>query len=107
MSVIDMNEEMLQKQLASSQPLILDFWAPWCGPCLQFAPIYEQVSKKFPQVVFGKVNVVDHEEIAVNFQIRSIPKLCIIKDGEILAEHTGALDTERFVAFIEDHIDDL
>ncbi|NBW56676.1 thioredoxin [bacterium] len=104
MSVIDMNKQILKEHLESSQPVILDFWAPWCGPCHQFAPVYEKVSHEFPNVVFGKINVVDNEEIAVDFQIRSIPKVCIIKDGEIIAENYGAIDAERFTAFINEHL---
>jgi thioredoxin 1 len=104
MSVVDMNEKLLNQYLESSQPVILDFWAPWCGPCHQLAPVYAQVSEAFPDVVFGKINVVEHEDLALQFKIRSIPKVCIIKEGQIIAENYGAVDAVELTSFIDDHL---
>ncbi|MBM4222247.1 MAG: thioredoxin family protein [Gammaproteobacteria bacterium] len=104
MAVIEMDSEQLNQALQSNKPIILDFWAPWCGPCLHFAPVYQRCSELYPDVIFGKINVEDHEDLAVKFKIRSIPKICIIRDGDIIAERLGSSDFESFKTFLESHL---
>ncbi|WP_296781787.1 thioredoxin, partial [Thiolapillus sp.] len=81
--------------------VIIDFWAPWCGPCKSFAPIYEKVSEDFPDVVFSKINTEDEQEIAAHFQIRSIPTLMIFRDQIIIYSEAGALPEGSFRQLVE------
>ena len=71
--------------------VIVDFWAPWCGPCRSFAPAYEAASEKYPDVVFAKVNTEEQQALAGYFQIRSIPTLMIFREKIIIFAQPGAL----------------
>ena len=72
-------------------PVVVDYWAPWCGPCRGFAPIYDRVAEANPDVVFAKVNTDDEQEIAAHFQIRSIPTLMVFREQIIVFSQPGAL----------------
>jgi thioredoxin 1 len=71
--------------------LVLDWWAPWCGPCRAFAPIYEGVAAKHPDMTFGKINTDDQPELAGAFEIRSIPTLMVFRDGILLFSQPGMI----------------
>lgn len=77
--------------ISTNEIVIIDFWAPWCGPCRSFAPTYEKVSDKHPDIVFAKVNTEEEEELSSHFQIRSIPTLMIFREQVVLFAQPGML----------------
>ena len=91
MATIDLTQENFEKTVNENPLVIVDFWAPWCGPCQGFAPVYEQASEAHPEVVFAKVNTDEQQELAGAFGIRSIPTLMVFRDKVILFQQAGAL----------------
>ena len=96
MAVVELTKDNFEEVVTSNEFVIVDFWAPWCGPCRSFAPTYEKVSEDHPDVVFAKVNTEDEQEIAGHFQIRSIPTLMIFRDKIIIFSEAGALPESAF-----------
>ena len=77
--------------LAQGKPMVVDFWATWCGPCRKVGPYIEQLAEKYDgQVIVGKVDVDENDELAVQFRIQSIPTILFIKDGEVVDRQVGA-----------------
>ena len=101
MAVVELNKDNLEETINNNAFVIIDFWAPWCGPCKSFAPTYDKVSGEFPDVVFAKVNTEDEQEIAAHFQIRSIPTLMIFRDQIIIYSEAGALPESSFKQLVE------
>ena len=91
MATIDLTQENFEKTVNENPLVIVDFWAPWCGPCKGFAPVYEQASEAHPGVVFAKVNTDEQQELASAFAIRSIPTLMVFRDKVIVFQQAGAL----------------
>ena len=91
MATIDLTNENFEKTVNDNPMVIVDFWAPWCGPCRGFAPVYEQASDAHPDVVFAKVNTDEQQELAGSFGIRSIPMLMVFREKVILFQQAGAL----------------
>ena len=91
MATVDITKETMQDTISNNDIVIIDFWAPWCGPCKSFAPTYEAVSEKHDDVVFGKVNTEEQQELGASFQIRSIPTLMIFRDQIAIFSQAGML----------------
>lgn len=89
----------------SDIPIIVDFWAPWCGPCKMMAPNFEKVATKFPlKTLFVKVNTEDEQQLGSRFDIRSIPTLIIFKNGKEVHRASGALDERSLISLVSQFI---
>ena len=96
MAVVELTKENFEQVITSNATVIVDYWAPWCGPCRGFAPVFEKVAESHPDVVFAKVNTDEEQEIAGHFQIRSIPTLMVFRDQIIVFSQPGALPQGAF-----------
>lgn len=101
MATIELTDTSFAETINSAAMLIVDFWAPWCGPCRSFAPVYEQMSEKYPGIVFAKVNTEQEQALAGHFQIRSIPTLMIFREQIIIFMQPGALPGAALEQIIE------
>ena len=94
MALENLTTENFNDKVSSSEIVILDFWAPWCGPCRQFAPIFEKVAGEYPDILFGKVNTEEEQAIAGHFQIQSIPTVIVLRDNIALFQQPGMIPEE-------------
>lgn len=91
MAVLELTKVNFKETIQKNELVVLDFWASWCGPCRRFAPVFEIVSNKHPEVIFAKIDTEAEQEIAASFEVMSIPTLAVIKEGDIIFMQAGAL----------------
>ena len=101
MAVIEITRDTFDSTVTGNDIVLLDFWAPWCGPCRQFAPVFESMSESHPDVVFAKINTEEEREIAGHFQIRSIPTLMVFRQQIIVYAEPGALPPAALASIVE------
>lgn len=104
--VMETGDEQFQVDVLDSKiPVLVDFWAPWCGPCRMLAPIVEEVAAQFVgRIKFLKVNVDDNQETPGKYGVRGIPALMLFREGEMVASKVGALTKSQLTAFLEENM---
>ena len=101
MAAIDINKNNFQEEVMNSdKPVLLDFWAPWCGPCRRVVPIVEEIAQERPDIKVGKVNVDLESELAGQFGVMSIPTLVVMKNGQIVNQSMGARPKNAILAML-------
>ncbi len=100
MATVDLTKDNFEHYITTNDIVIVDFWAPWCGPCQSFAPVYEAVSEKHLDMVFAKINSEEEQEVSGYFQIRSIPTLMVFREKVVLFTQSGALQASQLEELI-------
>ncbi len=106
MAMIELTTENFEKEVLQSKlPVIVDYWAAWCGPCRMFSPIIEEVSEEFKgKIVFGKINTDENSDIATQYNIMSIPTAMMFKNGQVKATSIGAIPKESLRKWIKENM---
>ena len=101
MSAMNLNQENFHREVMESEkPVLLDFWAPWCGPCRMVVPIIDQIADEHPQLKVAKINVDEETELAQQFRVMSIPALFVLKNGKVVNQSVGAKSMEQILDMI-------
>lgn len=101
MATVELTKENFHEIVTSSDTVVVDFWADWCGPCKTFAPTFEKVSEQNPEIVFGKIDTEAQQELASAFNIMSIPTLMILREGVVLYSQPGAIPESALSDLVE------
>ncbi len=103
---ININSSNFESEVVKSdKPVLIDFWAPWCGPCQIIAPAVEELAKEYAdKLKVGKVNVDEAPDLATQFSIMSIPALMLFKDGQVMEKKVGAMQKDELVQFVAPYL---
>jgi len=106
MTILHVSDASFEQDVLRAQsPVLVDYWAEWCGPCKMIAPILEEIATDYAgRLQVSKLNVDDNREMAAKYGIRGIPTLMLFKDGAVLATKVGALSKSQLVAFLDSHL---
>jgi len=106
MSIINITNENFESEvLKADKPVLVDFWAEWCGPCKMIAPILEQVAEEYKdRLILAKLDVEENQNIAMQYAVRSIPTLMLFKDGDVQVQHVGMLSKEQLGQLLEEKL---
>jgi len=100
-ATVELTKDNFESTIMNNDIVFVDFWASWCQPCKSFAPTYEEASEEYPDVVFGKVNTEDEQELAAHFGIRSIPTLMLFREQVIIFQESGVLPKEGLESVLQ------
>ena len=95
------NENFREEVILSGKKVLLDFWAPWCGPCRMVSPILEEIAEARPDIKVGKVNVDENMELASQFRVASIPMLVVLENGNVLRQSVGARPRDQILSMLD------
>jgi thioredoxin 1 len=101
MATIELTNDNVESIVTGNDLVVVDFWAPWCGPCKSFAPVFEAAAEKYPDIVFAKANVDEQQELAGHFAVRSIPTVMLFREQVMLFSQAGALPQAGLESVIE------
>ena len=102
MSYIQLTSQNIYEVIENNAIVIVDFWAPWCGPCISFSPIFEKVASNHPEITFAKVNIEEEELLAAHFQIQTVPAVMVFKEKILIFNELGAKNEEELNTLVLD-----
>tara|TARA_B100000965_G_C19270256_1_gene616991 strand:- start:39 stop:359 length:321 start_codon:yes stop_codon:yes gene_type:complete len=105
MTTVNVTDESFEKEVIKAEkPVIVDFWAPWCGPCTAIAPVLEEISNEMPEVIIAKLNIDQELNTGVKYSIRGIPTMLLFSGGELKATKVGASNKSSIVSWIKESL---